>query len=300
MTTKTDTELLQLLKPITIHDKPLFDKYFSTFPSKTSELTFANIFCWSEIKHTLFCEYNNHLFLSFRGEDGIWGIFPPIGPNPLALMFQNLFGVEDYYWARINEDIANKINGPHKPTLDMTTSDYVYKIEDLVNLAGSDYHGKRNFVKRFEKLGPKLRPLTFADAPDCIHVQKQWLETQKENVSAIEESTAFIKAATYKQTFPMHSVGVFIKNNLVAFAIGEPLNKTTFVEHYEKALPHYPGAYQFLLHKFAKSIPKQYTFLNREEDLGIPGLRKAKKSWHPAFIQKKYILKLHKNVKDYL
>lgn len=291
------SELLQLLKPITIRDKPLFDKYFSAFPPKMSEMTFTTIFCWAEIKHNLFCEYKNHLLIAFREETGSLHIAQPIGPNPAEIMQHEFGGLTNYYWSPIEEEIAHKVNIPHhKPIFDMTNSDYVYKIEDLVNLKGDAYHGKRNFVRRFEKLNPHVRRLTQNDALDCLHIQEEWLETQHGNPSAKEDSTSFLKASEYKETFPLHGIGVFLQKQLVAFAIGEPLNNTTFVDHFEKALPHHPGAYQFLLHEFAKFIPSKYKFLNREQDLGIPGLRKSKESWHPAFIQKKYTLKVHPKV----
>ena len=79
---------------------------------------------------------------------------------------------------------------------------------------------------------------------------------------------------------------------LVGFAIGEPLNATTFVEHFEKGLPEFTGIYPFILNEFAKSLPQQFTHLNREQDLGLEGLRKSKESWNPEYLERKYVLRM--------
>jgi hypothetical protein len=85
---------------------------------------------------------------------------------------------------------------------------------------------------------------------------------------------------------------VIMKDDMIAgFAIGEPLNNNTFVDHFEKADTQFPGIYQFLLHELVKSIPEQYRYINREQDLGIEGLRKAKMAYNPVKMIEKFIIK---------
>jgi hypothetical protein len=178
---------------------------------------------------------------------------------------------------------------------DRANSDYVYRIQDLRDLPGKAYHAKRNHARRFAELyQPEVRPLTAELAPSCLHVQEQWLEGQRNNEAARDESTALIKALHHFDDLRLHGIAVLVGGTVVAFAIGEPLNSTTFVEHFEKALPDYSGAYQFLLQAFAQSIPEGFPHLNREQDLGIEGLRRAKESWHPAFLVEKYTLRVRK------
>src|SRR5262249_27794621 len=153
---------------------------------------------------------------------------------------------------------------------------------DLRELPGKDYHAKRNHINRFAEHNPEVRSLSAALAADCIRVQEQWLEGQRNNPSARDESTALIKALRHWDDLPLQGIGVFVGGSLAGFAVGEPLNPSTFVEHFEKGLAEYPGVYQFLLHEFAKAIPPSFTFLNREQDLGVEGLRRAKESWHPV------------------
>jgi uncharacterized protein len=291
----TKDELLKLLKPVALGDKVLFDRYLSRYPPTVSELTFTNAFCWAEIRHHLFCEYEGHLLISYRQQDCCLSFYPPVGPVPASMLQKRIAGLRDYCWTRLDGALASSLGPAARPVLDRDNSDYVYRVENLRTLRGKEYHGKRSIARRFADLHhPEVRPLTGALAPECITIQEQWLEGQRNNESARDESTALIKALRHFDDLGLRGVGVFAGSNLVAFAIGEPLNASTFVEHFEKALPGYTGAYQYLLQAFAQSIPDGFPFLNREQDLGIEGLRRAKESWHPALMVEKYSIRVHK------
>jgi len=84
---------------------------------------------------------------------------------------------------------------------------------------------------------------------------------------------------------------ITVDGNVAAFAIGEKLNENTYVDHFERADTKFPGIYQFLLHEFVKHIPKEFKFVNREQDLGIEGLRKAKTDLGPIHMIEKYLIK---------
>src|SRR5262249_18602203 len=273
--------------------KPLFDRYLLSYPPEASELTFSNAFCWAEIRHHLFGECEGHLVISYRQNDCCLSFYPPVGPEPASLLRKRFEGLRDYCWTRLEKELATSLGPGVRPVLDRDNSDYVYRVEDLRALRGKEYHSKRNFARRFaDQYHPEVHPLTAALAPECLHIQEQWLEAQRNNESARDESTALIKALRHFDDLGMRGVGGFVGGSLAAFAIGEPLNPSTFVEHFEKALPGYTGAYQYLLQAFAQSIPESFTFLNREQDLGIEGLRRAKESWHPAFLVEKYTLRV--------
>jgi hypothetical protein len=217
-----------------------------------------------------------------------------VGPQPAAILRQRIEGLREYCWTRLDEALVASLGAGVRPILDRDNCDYVYRLADLRDLRGKEFHAKRNFMKRFAALHPEVRPLTSAMAPDCVHVQEQWLESEKGNESARNESSALIKALHHFDELGLRGIGVFVEGRLVAFAAGEPLNPSTFVEHFEKALTGYTGVYQYLLHQFALSIPPPFTFLNREQDLGVEGLRRAKESWHPALLLKKYTLKVRR------
>jgi hypothetical protein len=189
--------------------------------------------------------------------------------------------------------LAERLPPGLRPHPDRDNSDYVYRLADLRALKGKDYHGKRSFVRRFAELyRPEVRPLTASLASECLHVQEAWLEGQGHNETARDESTALIKALRHFDDLGLSGVAVLAAGALVGFAVGEPLNPTTFVEHFEKALAGYTGAYPFLLVEFARSVPESFPLLNPEQDLGIEGLRRAQESWHPALMVEKYRVKV--------
>ena len=289
----TRDELLKRLRPVTLKDKPLFDRYFRRHPPAVSELTFTNVFGWAEVRHHLFCEQDGHLLISYRQGDCCLSFYPPVGPDPVAVVKERMEGFRDYCWTRLDASLIERLRPGLRPVLDRENSDYVYRVEDLRTLQGKAYHSKRNYARRFTELyHPEVRPLRAALAPACLHVQERWLEDQRNNESARDESTALIKALRHFEDLSLSGTAVFTDGVLIAFAIGEPLNPSTFVEHFEKALNGYSGIYQFLLQAFAQSIPKEFLFLNREQDLGIEGLRRAKESWHPALLVEKYKIRI--------
>lgn len=291
----TKAELLGRLQPITPGDRDLFDRYLAKYPPKVSELTFTNAFCWAEIRHHLFCEAEEHLLITYRQKDCCLSFYPPVGPDPAALIGKRIDGFRDYCWTRLDKELAARLGPEVRPVPDRANSDYVYRVEDLRALGGKEFHGKRNFARRFaEQYRPEVRPLTGGLAAECLHIQERWLEGQRNNETARDESTALIKALRHFDDLGLHGVGVFAGGALAAFAVGEPLNPSTFVEHFEKALPEYVGAYPYLLRAFAQSLPEGFPFLNREQDLGLEGLRRAKLSWHPALLIDKYTLRVRK------
>ena len=285
-------EILSKMHPVTHKDRPLFDTYFSQYRQEVCECTFSDIFVRAELRHFLWCEYDGHLIVAFRSGDCCLQVLPPAGPHPEKILTQKFEGICDYHWVRVPESLMQKVpDGPWE--FDRNNSDYLYLLSDLRSLAGKKYDGKRNFVKRMQAQNPVVKPLDVSMAEDCIRIQELWLETLQGNPTAKDESTSLTKAMQYFDVLPLQGIGVFIEDKMVGFAIGEPLNDDTFIEHFEKALPGYTGLYPFLTNEFAKTVPEKYIYLNREQDLGLEGLRKAKESWNPVGLQKKYTWKVH-------
>jgi hypothetical protein len=292
----TKDELLTLLRPVILDDKPRFDRYLSAYPPVVSELTFTNAFCWAEVRHHLCCEWEGHLLICYRQGDCCLSFYPPIGPAPATVLARRIDGLRDYCWTRLNKELVAGLPPWARPVPDRANSDYVYQTADLRTLAGKAYHAKRNYARRFAELyAPEVRPLAADLISGCLQVQERWLEDQRNNESARDESTALIKALRHFHDLRLQGVGILVGGSVVAFAIGEPLNPTTYVEHFEKALPGYTGAYQFLLQSFAQSVPEGFVYLNREQDLGTDGLRRAKESWRPAFLVEKYAVRIRKH-----
>ena len=169
---------------------------------------------------------------------------------------------------------------------DRDNFDYLYSRSDLAELAGNKYHKKKNLVKGFMKeFEYEGKPLLDEYIPDALKVLDKWYE--QSNKSGDYSSA---KEALENTEYLQLCGGIYYVNgNPVAFVLGEELaNGRSFVIHFEKAVKDYRGLYQFINMSFALILPDKYDYINREQDLGIEGLRQAKMSYRPCGFVKKY------------
>lgn len=177
-------------------------------------------------------------------------------------------------------------------TPDRDEFDYIYKREDLANLAGKKYHSKRNFITRFETENPdwSYEEITRQNIPDCLEIYRKWLLSQVENPGTEIELRALSLGFDHYEELGFKGGLLRVKGVPAAFTFGEPITHNCFVTHAEKALRDYTGAYAMINREFAKNTLSDYELINREEDLGIEGLRTAKLSYHPVMLYEKYIM----------
>ncbi len=171
--------------------------------------------------------------------------------------------------------------------------DYIYNAEDLRNMSGKKFHSKRNHIKRFKENNLwEFRPLTEDLFDKCIEfaVNSYNLNKDYDDFSAVCEQFAIHTFFENYKIFGLTGGVLFANDELVGFTIGEKINSDTFVVHIEKARGDIQGAYPTLCNEFAKTLSDDIRFINREEDLGIEGLRKSKRSYNPAFLLEKYVV----------
>ena len=172
--------------------------------------------------------------------------------------------------------------------------DYIYRREDLAQLAGKKYHQKRNHVARFmrECANWHYEEITTASLDEVLAMEHQWAaqNTARNPEGFAEETLAFERCLANFELFGLR--GALLRcspgGQVIAFTMGEALSRNTFCTHYEKAYADYTGAYQMINRCFAERSLGGFEFINREEDLGNEGLRKAKMSYHPAEVLEKY------------
>lgn len=166
--------------------------------------------------------------------------------------------------------------------------DYIYLREDLATLKGKKFQAKRNHVNKFKKqYAYEYVPLTPELIPECLELEAKWYKanrTDEDQEELREERQSMIFALQHFKELDLMGGAIRIDNQLVAFTFGSPINQDTFGVHVEKADTHYDGAYSIINQEFASRIPEQYLYINREEDLGIPGLRQAKLSYNPTIL----------------
>ena len=176
-------------------------------------------------------------------------------------------------------------------TYDRDSADYVYEREKLANLSGKKYHGKKNHVNKFKKTYPDwtYESITDENVEDCFQMALGWRNAN--DVDEDDEKNA-------EMTVAMNSLRLFkelglrggllrVNGEVVAFSIGEPVSDDTMVVHIEKARADIEGAYAMINQQFVLHETEGFTYINREDDVGEEGLRKAKLSYHPVFMVEK-------------
>ena len=302
---------LTIAKEIKLEDKALFNSYFHKYPPQTSEFTFTNLYMWRNFYGFNFMEWKDHLLLFSRdifeakkipasGNKKALYFFPPIGPNPAEIivsLFENLKEVEFHRVPeRISEDIRNhsKFSSLSIDILeDRDNWDYVYETEKLRNLPGNQYRQNRRWLNKFlENYDYEFKILTENEVELIKKLQLEWciLRECEDDEGLKEEELAIYDALDNFLALDFQGAIICIDDKCAAYTFGEMLNPETMVIHVEKAHMDYEGAYQAINNLFLKNSFEEVIYVNREQDLGVPGLRRAKESYKPIRMEKKSII----------
>ena len=190
---------------------------------------------------------------------------------------------------------------------DRNSFDYVYSIDDLADLPGRKYQRKRNHINRFVHNNPQysLEPLTMHNTQQVREMVDIWYaQRQKQDPTADlhMEKAALYKALDHFEALDMEGLILRVNGQLAAMTLGSFLTEQTFDVQFEKAIEGYDGAYTMINYGFARYLRKKYPnlkWLDREEDMGLEGLRKAKLSYCPAYLLEKYWACLLEDGYDY-
>jgi hypothetical protein len=277
---------------VRVGDRELFQKYFQHFPQQICEMTFTNMLLWGESREHLFLECDSHLLTSFRkrGEKRMW--YPPVGPDPARIIRTVLSPADGFSFLYLPQDLAEELKSDYEVRETPERFDYIYDLTALRGLQGAPYLKKRNLINRCRRANPEILPLTSAMAGECEALMERWVHAEERGKmeSVYDEISALRLAFEQFDALRLLGVALRINGQMEAFALGAPLNDTMFVQHFEKASDAVDGLFALTAHEMAKAIPQQYTELNKEEDLGMPGLRMAKENWHPKYLVKKYAI----------
>lgn len=202
-----------------------------------------------------------------------------------------LFKIRDIEPAVVNT-IKEIKPGYYTFTEDRANFDYVYNAKDLINLSGRSFHSKKNHVNTFRRMYSNYQyyPLTENLTDACIAYEIEWCKAKGvASSSLILERNAIIDALNNFAALQLTGGVISIAGIIVAFAVGQQLNDDTAIIHIEKANPSYKGLYAAINQEFCQNSWRHVKYINRQEDLGMPGLRKAKESYHPVKMIEKYI-----------
>ena len=173
--------------------------------------------------------------------------------------------------------------------------DYICLKEDIINLPGHALRPKRQHLAQFPRFYPnhEYRPIEPSLFPECLQLLQRWSDNAEAIGHLQGADSKVMERESISQVFDnweqFGAIGgaLFVDDKMVAFTYGVPINGNTFDLCVEKGDINYKGVYTVVRHHFMQQIPEQYTYINLEEDLGLPGLRRAKSSYHPAYQIKK-------------
>ncbi len=289
-------------RPIALTDRAHIEQYTMQRGLYNCDLSFANIYCWRHFYSTAWAEVEGFLVIRFQIDGGsATGYMQPIGEGDFGRVIGRLMQEaeatnEPLRLIGLNDEAKQALQEgfPERFIFDdnRATHDYLYRREDLSRLQGKNYQPKRNHINRFVGNYPDYRyePLTEANIAECIRLEQEWCRHRNgctgEGLSA--ERTAIHEAFAHFEALGLQGGCIYVGDQLVAFTYGSALNNHTFDIHVEKADTRYEGAFTIINRRFAEQLDERFTLLNREEDLGLEGLRKAKLSYYPAFLQPKH------------
>jgi hypothetical protein len=289
-------------RPLELGDKPVFDEFFRRFPPEISEYTFTNLYMWRNYYHFAWQQCNNQLLLVALKKPEIIMGFPPVGTDPIGSINQYLeiarIVGKPLELHRVPESLKKIIeDSPIKCEIveDPNNWDYIYTRESLVSLAGGDLFNERKKLNRFNRrYAASYVPLDAQNLPECVGMQEMWCTEVHdcfEDISLEEENKAIIDCLKHWETLKFHGGLLKVDEKTIAFTLGEPLTSDTFVVHIEKAYPAFDGSYQAINQQFVQNAMQNFAFVNREQDIGDPGLRRAKQNYHPVKMGKKWLIR---------
>lgn len=290
--------MLEFRNPV-LEDKLWAGKILKSSSFYGCEYTFGNIMMWNEVYKNkiarfedflVTCSHGDQIMFAFPAGDGDLKKIISEMENYAASLGQKLkiFGVTE----KSMDALEKLFPGKFTFTMHRGSCDYIYLTEKLAQLKGKKFHGKRNHIAAFEKAFPqwKYHEIDKSNIDLCIDMNRRWeKENLERNPRDLSNEQKAISIA-FENFFDLGLVGGFITANdsVVAYTIGEEINSEVFCTHIEKAFGDVRGAYPIINREFAKNTICSYKYVNREEDLGEEGLRKAKLSYQPDILLEKY------------
>lgn len=266
------------------------------------DFSFVNLFIWGHIFKTRWLLHDERLWF-YNGYDDL--MLMPVGR---ALSLAEMLDVSDMMlqagksgnfvlvdpdFVEDNGDLAEHFMVEADPN----NGDYIYSSQKLIDLAGNKLHKKRNLVNQFRAMYPDYAclPLQPADLNDCLVLSEKWcrLRTCLE-LDFDHETSALMKALNHFDELELQGLKIVHNGQLIAFSIFSQLSSNMADIHFEKFDPLVKGSAQVINWEAAKFLAAKYKYINREQDLGIEGLRRAKRSYEPEYIVSAYFLERKK------
>lgn len=286
-------------KSLELSDRSILAEHLRSINPNICELALANLYIWRDFDRPQLTSINGNLCILINPLNEPPHFLEPIGRNKPVETINTCLEYAKCF-SRVSEDFISLIqNDKYKTSCQRSQFDYIYRIEELATLAGKKYDGKRNHIKKFTRHYPNYKYENLAQnmRNKALDLFEKWFKAREESryfprLAHSAQRNALEKAFLYFNELNLLGGAIFSENDILGFIIGSELNPETISAHFCYVDPTIQGIAQTILHAACGKAFNSFKFINLEQDLGIPGLRKAKLSYHPYKIEKKYRIEL--------
>jgi hypothetical protein len=288
-------------RPVTLADREFFARHYEAYPQTHSDNTFTNMVCWNHYAHYTYAYREGNVILAST-IGSVTRFRPPIGPrNPglLRSLIRLASDVSDNEpivlidpdTARWMQETCPGIN----LVPDRNHFEYVYRASDLAELPGKNFLTIRRQISKFRRNCTNVvEPISRQNWVEVKRFLIEWCEwkvCEGDQVLAHEKEAVFF-AIDHFNELPLSGLAIRVFSKIGAISLYEKLNADTALVHFEKGLPDCEGIYKAINNEAATRLARKFTYINRESDLGVAGLREAKMRYHPDHMVEVFSLKL--------
>lgn len=272
-------------------------------PTLGCDYNFNNIYLWSRAYREKIARLGDRLLVQADARLGVCYLYPA-GSGPLVPALDALHGDAAAHGVPLTlvcvtpeqkERLEAACPGRFSFVHDRDSFDYLYDINRLADLAGKKLHGKRNHIHRFDERFPDwlFEPLTAENITECVDLERAWAAEKHDDSGETmgEESVSVVEALYHRDVLGMTGGLIRAAGRAVAFSLGSFTAPGCFDVHFEKAYADVEGAYPVINREMARFVRRTWPdtrWFNREDDLGLEGLRKAKLSYYPDLLLEKF------------
>jgi len=293
-------------KKLNIEDKNIIENYIYPYKFLSCEYSFLTLYIWKDACDVQYVIYKNALILKKKDFQGNYHFMQPLGYSKENLKeiieglkkYKTGNGME-YLFKDLEENFIVEIKDLFNKTRDFSVIedrdnfDYLYEAKSLMSFAGKNLHGKKNhynyFVKNYNYEVVEINSKKVVS--DVIQAAQKWYDAVEEkDYKLYYELQSIQNVVNNMNILEFNGIAVYVNEKLSAFSIGEKLNENLAVIHIEKGDRNLKGIYSFIARTLVDKCFSNVAIINREQDLGIEGLRKSKMSYYPLKLEKKFIL----------
>ncbi len=295
-------------QPLQLGDKSWVDEILTYENVRGCDYNFTNMFVWGQSYNQTVARMGDLFLTRFCGRWGCSYTYP-VGRGDKKEAIEFLMADANSRNAPLRmmaltpeqgEELEGFFPGQFTLEEDRDAWDYLYDINRLVELGGKKLHAKRNHINRFGETYPDwtFEPMTVENIPDCLEMDEQWYQQAKERLEEEDAASLTLERVALHTAFKNFEAlkleGGMLRTGgqVVAFTLGDPISEDTYNVHFEKAFGHMQGSFPLINREFARYVRETHghiRYMNRENDMGVAGLRKAKDSYYPDLMVEKHV-----------